>query len=204
MQRLRWLLVPLGLCALVAVGAHASADVLGDRILWAVDGVDAFFDALFSRWSVTAPLVDWVGLSQRVFFARGVALLWELAADALLVLPLVGYQERAVPAELTLARKLLRKTARKPLPIRIVLPLCTAAIAVGGARAVAHLVRSSLFKAPLIAHALGAAVLFLLVALFASRATLRSLEHADSRKPSRAYGLLASLILIPLAIAAFA
>lgn len=202
MQRLRWMVLPLGLCALVAVGAHASADVLGDRILWAVDRVDAFFDAIFSRWSVTAPLVDWVGLSQRVFFARGVALLWELSADALLILPLIGYEERAVPAELALARKLLRKTARKPLPSRIVGPLCTAAIAIGGARAVAHLVRSSLFRAPLIAHALGGATLFLLVALFASRATLRSLEYADSRKPL--LGLPSAVLLIPLAIAAFA
>lgn len=202
MQRLRFLVLPVGLCALAAVGAHASADVLGDRILWAVDGVDAFFDALFSRWSVTAPLVDLVGVGQRVFFARAVALLWELAADALLILPLLGYDERPIPAELSLARKLLRKAFREPLPGRIVPPLCTAAIALGGARAVAHLVRSSLFKAPLIAHGLGAATLFLLAALFASRAALRSLEYASARKPSLA--LPSAVLLIPLAIAAFA
>lgn len=197
MQRLRFILLPLGLCALVAVGAHASADVLGDRILWAVDRLDAFFDAIFSRWSVTAPMVEWVSLSERVFFARGVALLWELAADALLLLPLIGYEERGVDPELLLARKLLRKSWRKGAPLRLLWPICTAAIAIGGARAVAHMVRSSLFKAPLIAHALGFTTLFLLVLLFASRATLRCLEFADRRKP-----LALPLLLLPLAIAA--
>lgn len=196
MERVRFLLLPLGLCALAAVGAHASADVLGDRILWAVDGVDAFFDALFSRWTVTAPLVDWVGLSQRVFIARGAALLWELAADVLLLLPLLGYEERAPGAELALARRLLRKTARKPL--RFVAPACAAAISIGGARAVAHLVRSSLFRAPLIAHGLSAVTLFLLVLLFASRATLRTLEY--ERLPV----LPSAVLLVPLALAAFA
>ena len=193
MQRVRFLLLPLGLCALAAVGAHQGADVLGDRILWGVDRVDAFFDALFARWSFTAPMVDWIGINERVFFARGVALLWELAADVLLIVPLLGYQERAVQAELKLARRLLRW--RKPL--RFVAPLCTAAICIGGARAVAHLVRSSLFKAPLIAHGLSALTLFLLASLFVSRATLRRLEYEKPWLPG-------AVLLIPLAIAAFA
>lgn len=202
MQRLRFLMLPVGLCALAAVGAHASADVLGDRILRAVDGVDAFCDALFSRWSVTAPLTDLASVGERVFFARAVALVWELVADAFLIVPLLGYDERPVPAELSLARKLLRKVFRQPLPGRIVPPLCTAAIALGGARAVAHLVRSSLFHAPLIGQGLGAATLFLLAALFASRAALRSLEYACAGKHSLA--LPGAVLLIPLAIAAFA
>jgi len=54
-------LLPLGLCALVAVGAHAAADVVGDRLLWLVDRVDALFDAVWSSWSFTAPLVEVVG-----------------------------------------------------------------------------------------------------------------------------------------------
>src|SRR5437762_49738 len=61
--RIRWIFLPLGMCALVAVGAHAAADVVGDRVLWLVDRVDAFFDAIFSSWSVTAPLVDLVRIS---------------------------------------------------------------------------------------------------------------------------------------------
>src|SRR5207253_2875359 len=82
-------------CALVAVGVHTAADVVGEIILRVVDAADAAFDGLVSRWTLTAPLVDLVGPSQRVFFARGLALLWELAADALLALPMLGYDERA-------------------------------------------------------------------------------------------------------------
>src|SRR5438132_11530826 len=107
--RIRWIFLPLGMCALVAVGAHAGADVVGDRVLWIVDKVDAFFDAIFSTWSVTAPLVDLVGLEQRTLFARGAALLWELCADFLLALPLLGYDEREVSEEVALARALLWK-----------------------------------------------------------------------------------------------
>jgi hypothetical protein len=68
--RIRWIFLPLGLGALVAVGAHASADVVGDRVLWLVDRVDAFFDAIWSSWSFTAPLVEVIGLTQRTWFAR--------------------------------------------------------------------------------------------------------------------------------------
>src|SRR5205814_1222664 len=88
--RIRWIFLPFGMCALVAVGAHAAADVVGDRVLWVVDRVDALFDAVFSSWSVTAPLVDLVGLSQRAFFARAAALTWELIADVLIAVPMLG------------------------------------------------------------------------------------------------------------------
>src|SRR5207248_11575011 len=107
--RIRWIFLPLGMCALVAVGTHAAADLVGDRVLWIVDKVDAFFDAIFSSWSVTAPLVDLIGLTQRTFFARALALTWELSADALLAVPLLNYQERAAEQELALARTQLRK-----------------------------------------------------------------------------------------------
>lgn len=197
MQRARFLLLPLGLCALAAVGAHASADVLGDTILWGVDRADALFDSVFARWALTAPMVDWVGQSERVFFARGVALLWELAADALLLIPLIGYDERAPKAELNLARKLLRKLT----PAAALRPLCTAAICIGGARAVAHLLRSALYRAPLIAHGLGALALLLLTVLFVSRAALRSMEYGQQRKPWLA--VPGAVVLIPLAVAAF-
>ena len=108
-SKIRWIFLPLGMCALVAVGTHAAADVVGDKVLFAVDRVDAFFDAIFSSWSVTAPLVDLVGLGERTFFARAVALAWELSADALLAIPLLGYDERAAADELTIARVLVKR-----------------------------------------------------------------------------------------------
>src|SRR5260221_14324242 len=104
-SRVRWIFLPLGLCALVAVGAHAAAGVVGDGGLWCRDGVDAFFDAIFASWSVTAPLVDLVGLSERTFFARAVALAWELCAVLLIAVPLFDYQERTVAGEWEIARE---------------------------------------------------------------------------------------------------
>src|SRR5438128_298372 len=96
-DRLRWFFLPLALCALVAVGVHTAADVVGEIILRMVDATDAAFDALVSQWTLTAPLVDLVGPSQRIFFARAVALLWELAADALLALVRADARSDGIP-----------------------------------------------------------------------------------------------------------
>jgi hypothetical protein len=199
--RIRWVFLPLGLCALVAVGAHAAADVVGDRVLWLVDGVDAFFDALWSKWSVTAPLVDLVGLTQRTWFARAVALSWELAADALIAVPLLGYEERDAAREWAMARALL---PRLRSPFRAVRPLATLFVAVAGACSVSRMVQGSLQLALhlgwLSALARPLTLVGLLVFL-APRAVFRSLEHAAGRRRI-ALGLLAAVLLLPLVVAA--
>src|SRR5947209_19982223 len=104
--------------ALVAVGVHAGADRVAEEVLFAVDRIDTFFDAIFSKWSVTAPMVDWVGLGERTFFARAVALTWELAADALIAVPLLGYDERDAAREWTMARGWLSRPS-----LRLVQPV---------------------------------------------------------------------------------
>ncbi len=196
--RIRWIFLPLGLCALVAVGAHAAADVVGDRVLWAVDRVDAFFDALWSRWSLTAPLVDVVGVTQRTWFARAVALTWELAADALIAVPLLGYDERDALQELRLARDALRRLRS---PLRLVRPAATLLVAIAGACSVARMARGSLELA-LHLHWLGQlaglAVLAGVLALLVPRAAVRSLEHARTAR----YGVAAAVVLLPLVAAA--
>jgi hypothetical protein len=200
--RVRWIFLPLGLCALVAVGAHAAADVVGDRVLWCVDRVDAFFDAIFASWSVTAPLVDLVGLSQRTFFARAVALVWELCADALIAVPLLNYQERGAAQEWQLARALLRK---KPTPQRLVRPAATLLVAVAGACAVARMVRGSVQLAAhssLLSHLLAAGTLLALLVLLAPRAVFRSLEHADQKGRAVSVGVFGTALLLPLMLAA--
>src|SRR5256885_7856289 len=133
MPRIRFVILPLGLCALVAVGVHAAANVASGEILWLADRVDAFFDAIFSRWTLTAPLVDLIGLEQRTAFARGVALVWELCADALLLWPTLGYAERDARLELQLARGMARRLVKRPTPMRIVRPIATACVAIAGA-----------------------------------------------------------------------
>ncbi len=203
-SRVRWIFLPLGLCALVAVGAHAAADVVGDRVLWCVDGVDAFFDAIFASWSVTAPLVDLVGLSERTFFARAVALAWELCADLLIAVPLFDYQERTVAGEWEIARELLRK---RPTPQRLVRPATTLLVAIAGACSVARLVRGSVVLAlhwSLLSHVLALATLLFLLALLVPRAAFRSLEHADQMGHAVSIGVFGTALLLPLMLAALA
>jgi len=196
--RIRWVFLPLGLCALVAVGAHAAADVVGDRVLFLVDRVDAFFDWLWSSWSVTAPLVDLVGLTQRTWFARAVALGWELAADALIAVPLLGYDERGATEEWRMTRDMLRRV-RSPLPL--VRPVATLLVGVAGAFAVARMVQGSLQLA-LHVHWLSAFARALvhtgLALVLVPRAVFRSLEHARTAR----YRVPAAAVLAPLLVAA--
>ncbi len=196
--RVRWIFLPLGLCALVAVGAHAAADLVGDRVLWAVDRVDAFFDWIWSAWSFTAPLVDLVGLTQRTWFARAVALIWELAADALIAIPVLGYAERDPAAEWKTARDLLRR-ARSPLAL--VRPVATLVVAAAGAFAVARMVQGSLqltLHVGWLASLVRAAVLAASLVLLVPRAAVRSLEHARTAR----HHLAAAIVLVPLILAA--
>jgi hypothetical protein len=196
--RVRWIFLPLGLCALVAVGAHAAADVVGDRVLWAVDRVDALFDSIWSAWSFTAPLVDLVGLTQRTWFARAVALAWELAADALIALPVLGYEERDAAAEWKMARDLLRRTRS---PLRMVRPVATLLVAAAGAFAVSRMLQGSLqlgLHVRALAVLARVAVLLALLVLLVPRAAFRSLEHARTAP----YRVAAAVVLVPLILAA--
>ena len=216
-DRLRWFFVPLALCALVAVGVHTAADELGERILRLVDATDAAFDAIAARWTLTAPLVDLVGPSQRVFFARAIALLWELAADALIALPMLGYDERA--DEVKRFRELARKVAARPTTLRILRPFATGCVALAGSCSVGrllegtlHLGASGLVGSAADALARGCALLAMLglVGFIAWRAVVHALVRADARSdriPRRralalTVGLPGALLLLPLAIAA--
>src|SRR5215470_7075903 len=216
-DRVRWFFLPLALCALVAVGVHAAADVVGEGILRMVDAADAAFDSLVSRWSFTAPLVDLVGASQRVFFARGVALLWELAADALLALPMLGYDERA--DEVQRFRQLAAKAWARPTTLRISSPFATGAVALAGSCAVGILLEGTLHfglrgalgsAADALAHGCALAAVLGLVAFIAWRAVVHALVRADARSDRIAggrarrftVGLPGAVLLLPLAIGA--
>ena len=196
--RIRWIFLPLGLCALVAVGAHAAAEVVDQRVLWAVDRVDALFDALWSKWSLTAPLVDVVGLTQRTWFARAVALAWELAADALIAVPLLGYDEREAAREWQMARDALRHLRS---PLRFVRPLATLLVGIAGAVSVARMTRGSIVLALHLrwpGALAGYAALAGILALMVPRAAFRSLEHARTAR----HLVPAAVVLVPLLAAA--
>jgi hypothetical protein len=216
-DRIRWVFLPLSLCAVVAVGVHTAADVVGAEILRLVDALDAAFDALSGRWTFTAPLVDLVGPSQRLFFARSLALIWELIADALLAVPMLGYDEHA--DEVKRFRELAQKAAARPTTFRIVFPLATATVALSGSCSVGRLLEGTLHlglrgtlgsAADALARGAALAAVLGLVAFIAWRAVVHALVRADERSDriprSRARALTAGLpaaaLLVPLAVAA--
>lgn len=226
----RWVFMPLGLLALVAVGVHAAADTLDDRLLTGVDRLDSAFDAWVGQSSSTAFLVDWVSLETRTRLARALALVWELAADLLLALPALGYREVAAPRPVEAWRQLevssgdsswkalLRRCLRRPTPMRWVRPLATAGVVVAGACTVARLVQGTVYlswrplfgdtAADLSARGLAVAALCGVCASLGWRAVLRNLQHADAAceavGPRRAWtrGLVGCLLVAPLGFAA--
>lgn len=219
-DRARWALLPLALCALLAVGAHAAADVLCGRLLFAIDRASTVLDELFSRWALTQPLVDLVALPQRSLIARSAAFALELWADALLALPQLAYQERPGEGERALA--LLRKWRARPSTLRVARPIFTAAVALAGACAVARLFHASVFAATRdlagtwaaggLSRAAGLSALVGVLSLIAWRAVVQSLGHADARadrigrgwRRALTAGLAGSALLAPVAWAAAA
>jgi hypothetical protein len=230
--RFRFVFMPAGLFALIAVGVHAAADTLDDRILWLVDRVDAAFDAVVGGWGPTSAWVHWIDLSDRVRIARGFALVWELAADLVLAVPAIGYreQERGRPARGftallgTPARRwaeMWRDVVRRPTVLRVTRPLATAAVALAGSCAVARMVQGALYLslrvgigdslAGALARIAALCVLCAVLLAFGARAVLRNLQHADTiatREPGVpwlrvfAKGSVGSAIVVPLAVAA--
>jgi len=218
----RWAFMPLGLLALIAVGVHAAADTLDDRLLAVVDLVDAAFDRVVGRFDLTAPLVDLLSLERRTLLARALALSWELAADVVLALPALGYREESAPQAPPRHtwRAMLVRCLRKPTSMRWIRPLATALVAVAGACTVARLVQGTVYlswrellgedAADGVARGLSLAALLGLLWRLGWRAVLRNLQHADeaselhARGVARAlaYGLPGSALVAPLALAA--
>jgi hypothetical protein len=218
----RWAFMPLGLLALIAVGVHAAADTLDERLLTLVDGLDAALDQLASRHSLTEPLVDLLSLERRTTLARVLALAWELTADGVLALPALGYREGPpVSGERgDTWRAVLRRCLRAPTTVRWIRPLATALVVVAGACGVARLVQGTVYLswrellgdpvADGVARGLALAALVGLVWRLGTRAVLRALQHADAASERHArgflravtYGLPGSALVVPLALAA--
>ena len=217
----RWAFMPLGLFALVAVGVHAAADVVDDKLLRAVEWLDVFFDGILAQSETTAAWVNKIDSRERTLIARGLALAWELSVDAFIALPALGYDELAEKdRKFSLIketwRTLLARFTKQPTPMRVIRPLVTAIFVFGGAYGVSRLVESTLFvglvgdvapadvAAPLARLFAGTAMTIVLFS-HAWRAVLRSLQHADatciaSKHPYMA-GLWGSVLSFPLAVA---
>ena len=224
----RWAFMPLGLLALIAVGVHAAADSLDDRLLTLVDQADAVFDRLVGRYELTAPLVDLLSLERRTTLARVLALAWELAADVVLALPALGYRESSAspappglrPAPRHPWRALGGRCLRAPTTVRWTRPLATALVVIAGACQVARLVQGTVYLswrellgervAEGAGRGLALAVLLGLLGRLGGRAVLRNLQHADAASELHArgflrglsYGMVGSALVVPLALAA--
>jgi len=227
----RWAFMPVGLLALIAVGVHAAADTLDDRLLSLVDMVDAVFDRLVGASTLTEGLVDLISLEQRTQIARGLALAWELSVDLVLALPALGYRESKALEEEPWRkylqqdtrptwRQLFSRSLRRPTTLRWTRPLATAAVVVAGACAVARLVQGSVYlsgrellgedAADAAARGLALGALVGILATLGWRAVLRNLQHADTaseesvrnRWQAFSYGLVGSAVAVPLALAA--
>ncbi len=212
----RWAYMPLGLLALIAVGVHAAADTLDDRLLMLVDRMDAAFDRLVGSSDVTAGLVDLMTLEQRTQIARGLALAWELAVDLVLALPALGYRESKAAEEQEPWRKympqqdtrptwrqLFKRSLRKPTTMRWTRPLATAFVVLAGTCAVARLVQGTVYlswrerlgdgAADMAARGLAIAALVGILATLGWRAVLRNLQHADTVSEENAQNRLQAL-----------
>jgi hypothetical protein len=225
----RWAFMPLGLVALLAVGVHAAADVVDDRLLWLVDHVDSLFDSLVGRFQATSSLVNLVRLEQRVKIARTVALVWELAADVILCWPVLGYRERDAKKPVLLEdslrgeggfRQLLRRALRRPTTMRVFRPAAVALVALAGGCAVARMVQGAVYlptrgvlgdgPAGFLGRASALVALAAVLYALGWRAVLRTLQDADvmsddgnpSRQEAVWRGLPATAVVIPLAFAA--
>lgn len=217
----RWAFMPLGLFALVAVGIHFAADLVDDRLLRAVEALDAWLDGLLAQSERTASWVNRVDSKERTVLARGLALAWELGVDAFVALPMLGYdevdaQERRFSFHQETWRTLLRRVNQQPTPMRLLRPLVTASFVVGGAYGVSRLVESTLFVglvgdvapaavASVLARVAGGLVVALVLLTSGWRAVLRALQYADAactaaKQPWLA-GLWGSGLALPLAVA---
>lgn len=219
----RWLFMPLGLLALVAVGIHAAADVVDDRVLRAVEALDAWLDGLLAQHERTAAWVNRIDSRERTLIARGFALAWELVTDFFIALPMLGYDEPEQPTTtrvFTLVAKetwkdLFSRLNQQPTPMRVGRPVVTLIFSLGGAFAVARLVESTLFVGLVdhgttaeisgwVARVAAGTAMTMLVFSHCWRSVWRALQHADeacvkARRPWLT-GLRGTLVAAPLAL----
>lgn len=230
--RFRFLFMPLALFCLIAVGVHAAADTLDDRLLWVVDHVDAWADAVFGAFTLTEGWVRWIDLEDRTRIARALTLLWELASVAVLAIPAFGYREEDPGRPLrgfealvgTPHRRwkdMFQDVYRRPTVLRVTRPLATFAVVLAGGCAVGRMVQGALYLstrewigdgvAGAIARVLAIGALAGVLVAFGMRAVLRNLQHADeiaTREPYKPWlrvfvqGAVGSALVIPLAVAA--
>jgi hypothetical protein len=209
--------MPFGLCALAAVGVHAAADAVDDRLLVLVERLDAFLDAFWSQHQSVAAWVDVVGSLERTRLARALALAWELAVDAAVAIPALAWKEREPMSGRPPLREVLSRLNRQPTLTRFFRPLAGLAFAVAGAFSVSRMLEAALFAqlfgtpvqgaAEVLSRIVAGLALVVISAALGSRLFVRLLEHGDAvsggaAKKRALAGLFGTALAVPLALAA--
>jgi hypothetical protein len=200
----RW--AALGLFALVAIGLHAGADRLDDRVFVLLNLLDGALDALFTavirgvggrlglepgrveRGVVAA--IEWIDLDAKVKEARRVAILVELASTLALGLPLLFLRGGSPP--LGGDRAALRRALRDPTLLRLGLPIAVGLATLAGSftlgREVFVAVHDALLRLSLpdaiasgLARALGVLVLSGALWFLGARGVAGAVRLADAR-----------------------
>jgi hypothetical protein len=211
----RFMWMPFGLCALAAVGVHAAADAVDDRILVLVERLDVVLDGWWSQTENLQGWVDVVGSLERTRLARLLALIWELAVDLAIAIPALAWKEREPGSNRPPLRDVLSRLNRQPTPTRFFRPLAAIAFAGAGAFSVSRMVETALYAqltslavpAELPARIVAAAALALIFFTLGARLFVRTLEHADgvaggAGKRRALAGVFGTALAVPLAIAA--
>ncbi len=145
--RLRAFLVPIALFGLVVLGLHAGSDRLDDLAFQLINVVDRFIDGVVARvletvlgtfgasertvarWTYGA--VSLIDLDEKRWTARALALVFELAADALLIWPVLRHRHDRTPwREAGAPRAYLGNVGAAFAPIAVALASLAGAIVV--------------------------------------------------------------------------
>lgn len=148
---LRSLFIGVGAFALVAIGIHAAADCLDDRIFAAVEALDEWVDHQLARTSFTQPWIDLVGARSLTTFSRSLAMSLELVLDFVIGFSVFAYEQRVGVDHSVSA--LAREAMRRPtthrgdgprLIARFTRPALALCFVLAGANAVGRLAQGSL------------------------------------------------------------
>ena len=194
--RARWLFLPLGLAACVAIGVHAAADALADVLLWRLASLSAWLgDALVELHLASAEALD-AGVPTNA--ARGLALAWELSADVALALPLFVPLDGGPVAR----TRLIWRAARAVMVVWFVVCASCALAEIGRAEVFAALMHETPD-----ASRLAQLAAWLVLAIVGPTLGLRAVIHAFERPvAARAGGLelVWACVVLPLFAASLA
>jgi hypothetical protein len=228
-ERIRTALLLISLFALVVVGLHVGCDRLDDQLFAIFNGVDAFFDEIATHviehvgeWfdasdesvaAVTYRAVDFVDVSAKTSMARFVALIAELAADAVTARYVFSFRKEDL-----LKTALDRRYFDDVAVLKIAGPLTVVCASLMGALSLSREIKVAVhgvLRSGVVASFAAVVVLVLVALRLAFPASMGAIACADrraadrpgedraARRRRRLRGLDVALVPLPVALIAF-